>query len=161
MERRRARSVATAACVSLLAAVSLTGTALAQDPLARPIVYQVPGMDQVTVRRDLSYRVDGATEVKMDVYLPPALERSARLPAVLFIHGGYLPVGTSAKDWGVYTSYGRLMAASGLIGVTFNHRYHGFDDPSLALSFADVADAIGYVRSHADDLHVDPDRLVW
>ena len=140
----------------------VAATASAQDDLARPIVYAVPGMDQAVVQRDLTYKTDGAVEVKMDVYTPPGLDPAARRPAVIFIHGGFLPPEMRPKDWGVYTSYGRLMAASGLIGVTFNHRYHGFDEKSLALSFGDVADAIAYVRKNADRLHVDPERIaLW
>jgi acetyl esterase/lipase len=85
-----------------------------------------------------------------------------RLPAVLLVHGGPfradLPL--QPKDWGIYVSYGELMAATGLIGVTFNHRLYGFDQQQQAAS--DIAAAIDYVRTHAADLHVDPDRLcLW
>ncbi len=134
----------------------------AQDDLARPIVYAVPGMDQAAVQRDLTYKTDGAIEMKMDVYAPPGLDPAARRPAVIFIHGGFLPPEMRPKEWGVFTSYGRLMAASGLIGVTFNHRYHGFDEKSLDMSFGDVADAIAYVRKNASRLQVDPERIaLW
>jgi hypothetical protein len=27
------------------------------------------------------------------------------------------------KDWGVFVSYGQLLPATGLVAVTFNHRY--------------------------------------
>ncbi len=146
---------------TLVALFSCALSASGQD-LAKPIVYAVPGMEQAVVQRDLTYKTDGATEVKMDVYAPPGLGAAARLPAVIFIHGGFLPPEARPKDWGVYTSYGRLMAASGLIGVTFNHRYHGLDEKSMAVSFGDVVDAIGYVRANAEALHVDPQRIaLW
>lgn len=147
---------------ALTAATLLVAATVSAQDLARPIVYSVPGMDQAIVQRDLTYKTDGAVEVKMDVYTPPGLDPAARRPAVIFIHGGFLPPEMRPKDWGVFTSYGRLMAASGLIGVTFNHRYHGFDEKSLALSFGDVADAIAYVRKNADRLHVDSERIaLW
>jgi hypothetical protein len=92
---------------------------------SQPIVYSVPGMDKVEVRPDIIYKRDGQDEMKMDIYIAPGLAKDARRPAVLFIHGGPLGQHPSpgAKDWGVYRSYGRLMAASGLVGVTFDHRY--------------------------------------
>jgi acetyl esterase/lipase len=63
-----------------------------------------------------------------------------------------------AKDWGNYRSWGRLVAASGLVGVTLNHRV-GFPDPALAVAAADLRDAVAFVRTHAAEYGVDPDRL--
>jgi acetyl esterase/lipase len=95
----------------------------------------------------------------MDVYLPPASTSFAgqRRGAVLLIHGGAGPE-TEPKDWGIYQSWGRLVAASGLVGVTFTHRLvdPGFD---LRKGAADVADAVAWVRANAVSLGVDPDRI--
>jgi acetyl esterase/lipase len=81
-------------------------------------------------------------------------------PAVLFIHGGRIPpnLRTTPREWGVYVSFGQLMAASGFVGVMFNHRFHAWE--SLADSQSDVMDAIAYVRNNADTLGVDKDRIV-
>ena len=131
-----------------------------REVAAKRVVYGVPGMTRVRVRKDLTYkRADGA-ELKMDVYSPPGARGGARRPAVLFIHGGRIPVNlrTTPKDWGAYVSFGRLVAASGLVGVTFNHRFYAWE--SLPDSQADVMDAIAYVRGHADELGVDRDRIV-
>ena len=52
------------------------------------------------------------------------------------------------------------MAASGLVGVTFNHRYHALTD--LEQSDQDILAAIGYVREHSASFHLDPDCLcLW
>ena len=50
------------------------------------------------------------------------------------------------------------MGASGMIGVTFNQRI-GDPQDGLQKGFGDVRAAIEYVRSHAADLQVNPDRL--
>jgi acetyl esterase/lipase len=94
----------------------------------------------------------------LDVYRPA----STPAPGIVFVHGGPLPreLGFLPKDWGVYQGYGRLAAASGLVGVTFNHRFHGYGDIETAA--ADVAAAVDYVRAHAEELGIDPERLaVW
>jgi acetyl esterase/lipase len=123
----------------------------------RPVVYRVDGMDRVDVRRDLRYLGSDA-DVTMDVYRPSSVSEAR--PAILFVHGGPLPEGVRPKDWGIFTSYGRLAAASGMVGVTFNYRYQRPD--SLAAASEDVRAAIGYVRAHADDLGIDRDRIgVW
>lgn len=126
------------------------------------IVYSVPGMERVKARKNLTYRSVAGDDLKADVYSPPKIRRGERLPAVIFIHGGALPPNllTKPKEWGVYISYGQLIAASGFVGVTFNHRYYGYDYLDEAQS--DVDELINYVRNNADALGVDKERIfVW
>ena len=135
-----------------------------QDPpwlkefVNKRIVYQVPGMQKVRVKRNLVYKSAGGRDLQMDVYSPRSSRR--RLPAVLFIHGGRVPPNllTTPKDWAVYVSFGELAAASGFVGVTFNHRFYTWE--SLADSQADVMDAVKYVRENAAMLGVDPERII-
>ena len=136
-----------------------------RDMLQKPIVYSVPGIDQAKVTKEIRYRPDGGPALVMDVYQPAHMNGQQRYPAVLFLHGGARIEGASLpsgmplpKDWGVFQSYGGLMAASGLIGVTFNHRIADPED-GFRKGLSDVQAAIDYVRSHAADLHVDRDRL--
>ena len=154
---------------SLLINLCLLAPAAAQVPRQDPdwlkelahkrIVYSVPGMSRVRVRRDLTYKRVAGAELKMDVYSPTGA-RGARRPAVIFIHGGRIPPNllTTPKDWGAYVSFGQLVAASGFVGVTFNHRFYTWD--SLADSQADLTDLIAYVREHAESLGVDRERIV-
>jgi acetyl esterase/lipase len=126
----------------------------------RPVVYSVPGMDQVKVRKDIVYQKTDDPNMKMDVYSPPGLAPGTageRRPAVIFLHGG-APTKYQPKDWGVYQSWGRLVAASGMVGVTFTYRI-SFPASHLLDSAGDVADAIAYVRANADSLGIDKDRI--
>jgi acetyl esterase/lipase len=123
----------------------------------RPVVHAVPGMDQVTVRKDLVYTKSFDPNVRMDVYQPPGLQAGERRPAVLFVHGG-APTAFRPKEWGFFQSWGRLVAASGMVGVTFTYR-QGFPRTVTLDSAADVAAAIAYVREQAEDLGIDAERL--
>jgi acetyl esterase/lipase len=135
-----------------------------QDPpwlklfVNKRIVYEIPGMKSVRVKRNLVYKRAGNSDLLMDVYSPKTSR--GRLPAVLFVHGGRVPPNllTTPKDWAVYVSFGELVAASGFVGVTFNHRFHTWQ--SLADSQSDVMDAIKYVRDQSSTLAVDPDQIV-
>lgn len=120
----------------------------------KPVVYAVPGMDQVQVRKDLVYKKSDDPNLKMDVYTPPGEEKR---PVVIFIHGG-ADVRYQPKSWGIFQSWGRLAAASGLAGVTFSYR-QGYPKTITLDSASDVADAITYVRANADSLGIDGDRL--
>jgi len=85
------------------------------------VVYQLPGMDAVTVRPNLKYCDVDNPFLLMDIYTPPSLSNNAPLPIVVFIHGAagaqYKP-----KDWGLFQSWGRLIAAAGMVAVMFTHR---------------------------------------
>ena len=114
--------------------------------------YRVPGMDRVAVRTSLG-------PLKFDLYGPVSEEAA---PCVILIHGGPLPPNllTGPKDWGWFQSYGRLLGASGLAAIMFNHRFFGPD--MLPKAITDVQDLLGYVREHHAELNVDRDWLcLW
>src|SRR5438046_7781656 len=122
-----------------------------------PVVLKVPGMDKVKVVENLKYTKSDDPNVLMDIYIPPDLSENEERPAVIFLHGGaktdYTP-----KDWGVYTTWGRLIAASGFVGVTFTHRLE-YPTASLEKAATDVRDAVKYVRENADKYHIDKERV--
>jgi uncharacterized protein (TIGR02246 family) len=138
----------------------------AQEEPAR-LAYRLAGMDEVRVERGLPYKPldsapgnrDYGEALELDVYRPPTPGSNEPLPALVFVHGGIVP-GTGEplpKDWPAYQEWGRLAAAAGFIGITFNHRMTTRDN--IAEAAGDVADLITYVRRNAVKLGVDGDRL--
>jgi acetyl esterase/lipase len=125
------------------------------------IVYRIEGMASVVTTRDVVYKSEGDIKLLMNVYSPPKIGSGAALPVVLFVHGGPIsPEMPLPNDWGVYQSYGELIAASGFVGVTFNHRLFSRND--YGRSQSDVLAAIEYVRTHAKELNVDANRIaLW
>jgi dienelactone hydrolase len=124
------------------------------------VVFEIAGMDDVDVRADLVYKTVEGADLCFDMYRPQGVTRP--LPAVVFVHGDGPPeVLADAKDWGQYTSWGRLAAASGLAGVTFNHR-SSLGATQLEEAARDVDDLIAHVRRRSDELGLDPDRIcIW
>jgi acetyl esterase/lipase len=129
-----------------------------------PVVYSVPGMDAAQVREDIVYKSvetsEGKLDLKMDVYRPANARPGIRHPAVIYISGG----GVDNPDWrkaGVYKTYGRLAAAQGFVGVTYQKRYARGPE-SLAAGRDDTAALMSFLRGHAADYGLDPDRFaVW
>ena len=115
---------------------------------AQEVVYAVPGMDRVVVRANVPFQKIEGGELKLDLYYPnpPDVKKSDRLPAVVFINGVGDRPGDSLKDWGIYKSWGRLVAASGWIGVTFEAR--GPNDQSAR----DIRDAFAFLRKEGASL---------
>jgi acetyl esterase/lipase len=122
-----------------------------------PVVYQLPGMNTVSVHKNLKYTTVDNPNLLMDVYTPAELPTGEHCPIVLCIHGA-AGAQHKAKDWGIFQSWGRLLAAAGMIGVTFTHRL-GYPRPMLTQAADDVRSAIAYVRANAGSFSADPDRL--
>ena len=127
------------------------------DVVRLPLLYPIPDAD-IRISANLAYRSEGEVQLHADVYAPPRLSSGERRAVVLLVHGGPVPAVAHPKDWQVFRDYGRLIAASGLVAVTFNHRLHAPTDYFTAQS--DVAMLIDYVRAHAKELSVDPDKVI-
>lgn len=116
------------------------------------VVLTVPGMQDIRVQRDIPYKPCSDGNLGIDVYQPA--RPGDALPAVIFVVGysdkGALDLfGFRLKEWGCYVSWGQLVAASGLVGINC----------SSFTPATDAKDALNFVREHAADLRVDPDRI--
>lgn len=115
-------------------------------------------MDDARVRKGVRYT---ETELTADVYSPASNNGDAR-PAILFISGDGPPEFMAhLKDSGQYVGWGKLAAASGLVGVTFDHRSTlGLQNAPAVASEVDTLRA--YIRTHAGELGIDPNRIgIW
>ena len=118
------------------------------------VVYRIPGMETVPIRRDVEYRVPPAGALTMDIYYPPDAPSGARRPAIVVV-AGYpdvefaAHVGCKFKEMGASISWGRLVAASGLVAITYTNREPATDLHAL----------LQYVRQHAASLGIDEHRI--
>ena len=122
----------------------------------KTVVYTMPGMDAVTVRRDEPYRVTADGALTMDLYYPPDSKGGATTPAVIFVTGfsdagAERMLGSRFKDMGSFVSWAQLVAASGLVAITYANR-----EPS------DVHELLRYVQQNAASLGIDENRIgIW
>ncbi len=118
-----------------------------------PVVYELPGMDQVEVRSDLIYKSVDGQPLYANVYAPPAGQREPGklLPAVVFV----------GRQQTQYTSWGKLVAASGLMAVIFDYAPIG-NFEHLREPEQDVLDLLEFVRVEGTGLGIDANRLgIW
>ncbi|MCI0693364.1 hypothetical protein L0337_15340 [candidate division KSB1 bacterium] len=128
-----------------------TEFATAQAMTERPVVYRLPAMETVIVKKDVVYKTIAGVSLKMDVYYPPQMVKSDKLPLVIFNNGvGALEI----PQWRVYQDWAKLAAASGLIAVNYQSR------PNAA--FKDSEDLLEYLRQNAVTLQIDENRIgLW
>ena len=128
------------------------------DMTKKRIVYELSGVDYVSIRRDVEYQLTDTGSLSMDIYSPPDSKRGARMPAVVFVNGYPGPgfqkiVGCKLKDMGSYISWGKLTAASGMAAIT----YTTGTEPAT-----DIQVLLQYIRQNASVLGIDEDRVgVW
>lgn len=129
------------------------------DYVMPPVVYSVPRMNEVKIKKDLAYRSMETQTLKLDVYEPLDVKSGERRPVVFFVHGT-ADLSSNPKDWGIFQSWGKLVAASGMTGVVFNHRIiKNKSQPDPATAESDLLAAIEFVRKNASDFNADETRL--
>jgi hypothetical protein len=123
----------------------------------RPVRYDVPDAQRVVVRKAIEYGAADAGVKTLDIYYPPDATSRA-LPAVVFVNGfsdvAAVPfIGCRINEMEGIISWARLVAASGLIAVTYTTAI----DPA-----ADTREAIRFVEQHGDQLGIDGRSLgLW
>jgi acetyl esterase/lipase len=138
------------------------------DAQTRHLAYSLPNSERVQRIADQVYRsLRGSSDTVMygdalryDVFLPPPSPDGKLRGAVVFIHGGLVPDShrVSPKDaLPSYREWGNLVAAAGLVGITFSHRLTTNDNIDVAAG--DVGELLRAVRARAAEWRLDPDRL--
>ncbi|MCD9030051.1 alpha/beta hydrolase [Luteimonas sp. BDR2-5] len=119
---------------------------------AQALAKHVPaGISEI---RDLAYR-DGDRDARLDVFFPETAARDdARLPTVVWIHGG----GWVAGDRAHGANYLRILAAHGFTTVAIGYSIAPGKHYPLPVVQANAA--LGYLVDNAARLHVDPTRIV-
>ncbi|MCH8859223.1 MAG: alpha/beta hydrolase, partial [Proteobacteria bacterium] len=104
----------------------------------------------VTVVPDIAYR-EGNEAWKLDLAMPTERGAAPR-PAIIYIHGGGWTKGDK-RGAGIGTVLG--YAAKGFVSVSVNYRL----DQDKKACVEDVKCATRWLRAHAEEYNIDPDRI--
>jgi hypothetical protein len=122
------------------------------------VLYDLPHTGDVTTRSGVAYSGADQDSKTIDIYYPPTFRAGERRPAVVLITG-FSDVGAQAvlgcrtNEMESYISWGRLVAASGLIAVTHTTAL----DPA-----SDVHELFAFLERQGPALGLDPERLaIW
>jgi acetyl esterase len=131
----------------LLAIVLLGGTVLA-TPLAS--LMQAPPSEPIV------YAQRGGEQLLLHTFRPPGVRAGERRPAIVWIHGGAWVGGTVDGSM----PHARYFAQRGLVACNITYRLAKPGSVTVADCITDCRSALRYLRIHADELGIDPARIV-
>lgn len=115
----------------------------------------IPGAGpEIQVFSDVPYRSGESEAFRLDLALPPR-EGDELRPAIVIVHGG----GWSAGSKGSAVYQGLLLDYARQGYVTTSVEYRLTQEAPFPTGVADVKCAVKWVRAHAEELGVDPDRV--
>jgi len=116
--------------------------------------YFTSDFNTITVTKDIPYREGESDSWKLDLAMPANFGSELR-PALVIVHGGGWRFGSKSVD-----VYQKMMVAYAQKGyVTINVEYRLTDEAEFPACIEDVKCAVRWLRAHAKELNVDPNRI--
>ena len=110
--------------------------------------------DKIRATYNLEYGRVGQSSLRLDVYQPTEWSFAAR-PAVVMIHGGAWIEGDKAGERELATA----LVPEGIVAFAINYRLAQNGRGEYPAALLDVRRAVRWVRAHAREYGVDPDRV--
>jgi acetyl esterase len=138
----------------VLAAVLVLAAPLASAQQRRP---QSPKLTDATVgTAEVGYKKTPQGELKLHLYRPADWKAADKRPAIVFFFGGGWKNGSHYQ----FTPQAEYFASRGLVCATADYRIANQHKTTPDACIEDAKSAMRYIRGHAPELGVDPDRIV-
>ncbi len=115
------------------------------------------------LRKELVYKQVDNQELSVDVFYPKEDKKDQPLPAIAFFHGGGWVFGSPEEFHGACERY----AKKGFVTFSFQYRLSINEDgtypnPDISPieSVKDARTAIRWLREHASELNIDPNKII-
>lgn len=106
--------------------------------------------------RSLVYKKVGGVELKLYICTPPGHKPTDKRPAIVFFFGG----GWLGGSPGQFMPQCKYFASRGMVAAAADYRVFTRHKAMVADCTADAESAIRWVRAHAKELGIDPERIV-
>ena len=106
-------------------------------------------------RRDVVYKTVNGAQLHMHLFEVEARETEGPLPAIVFFFGGGW-VGGSPEQFFPHCEY---LASRGMVGASAEYRVKNRHGTTVVECVKDGKSAVRWLRAHADELGIDPDRI--
>ena len=134
--------------------VSMLGFALAQPATAQDATVQPqPAAIEGAVSR--VYKSIDGVDLRLHIFNPPNHAATAAAPAIVFFFGGGWTSGTVNQ----FVPQSKHFASRGMVAVVADYRVFSRHKTTAFEAIADGKSAIRWVRAHARELGIDPNRI--
>ncbi len=103
----------------------------------------------------LSYKKVRDVELNLWVFKPDDWKTGDKRPAVVFFFGGGWKAGSPEQ----FTEQCKYLAKRGMVAITADYRVSSRNNTKAIDCVEDARDAMRWVRSHAKELGIDPNRI--
>lgn len=138
----------------LVAVIFTTACESASAQLPRPLK---PIADRLRPTRRVVYKTVGDRKLHLHLFEPEGHQPTDRRPVFLTIHGG----GWTGRDARQFYPFAEYFSRLGMLGISLEYRLMNRDTGTTVFDCVqDGRTAVRYLRRHAAELGVDPNRIV-
>ncbi|QTN33863.1 alpha/beta hydrolase [Akkermansiaceae bacterium] len=105
--------------------------------------------------RVVPYKTVGKKKLSLHIYEPEGHKSSDKLPAVVFFHGGGWRKGSPSA----FSKQCTHLARRGMVAISVEYRLTTQPGVTIEDCVEDAKSAMRWVRGHAEELGIDPDRI--
>ncbi len=106
--------------------------------------------------RKILYRTVGDAKLRLHIFLPPGFKASDKRSCLFAIHGG----GWTGMNSRYFYPFAHHFAQKGMVGISIDYRLANKQrGVSVFDCVKDVRSALRYVKTHAAELGIDPDKI--
>lgn len=102
------------------------------------------------------YQPEQGAPLQLDIFFPENHTPADKRGCIVFFFGGGWSSGSTEQFYG----YGKYMSSRGLVAISAQYRTKGSHGVTPRQCVEDGKRAIRYVREHAKELGVDPDKVI-
>ena len=118
------------------------------------VVYALPRMNDVIVKKDIPYQDIAGSLLKMDIYYPPDFDFQRKIPAVIIVLGypdvaGKKLLGTEFRNYIQLVSWCKIISTSGMAAIVYESV-----DPEK-----DIISLSNYLRANEGKLLIDNSKI--
>jgi len=112
--------------------------------------------DETVIYKTVANEIVGQAELKLHVFLPVGHQKTDQRPAIVFFFGG----GWNGGSPGQFYPHCHYLASRGMVAISAEYRVKSRHGTSPQVCVQDGKSAIRWVRAHAEELGIDPEKLV-
>ncbi len=104
----------------------------------------------------ITYKKSENYELKLHIFEPQQVKKGSKCPVIVYFFGGGWTLGTPLQFYRECAHY----ASKGMVAVAADYRIASLNKSSPFDSFEDAKSVIQWLRNHAGDYHIDPEKIV-